>query len=184
MPHMPRRRLQPTAPRSRAGKVALFAVALGALGYVCARLIVLLADVRPYVGWYLLLAVACGIVVAVALPWFLVRGFRASPRWAGWALLVYIGALVGGMRYYLSLRYTPPSSVPAVLPPPPWWFVLEITGLAAVALTVVAITLLILVVLAEVIAPGPIGRWLRAWRTRRAHATPDLTNTSPEGYSK
>ena len=144
----------------------------------------LLADVRPYVGWYLLLAVACGIVVAVALPWFLVRGFRASPRWAGWALLVYIGALVGGMRYYLSLRYTPPSSVPAVLGPPPWWFVLEITGLAAVALTVVAITLLILVVLVEVIAPGPIGRWLRAWRTRRAHATPDLTNTSPEGYSK
>ena len=181
---MPRRRLQPTAPRSRAGKVALFALALGALGYVCARLITLLADARPYVGWYLLLAVACGILVAVALPWILVRGFRASPRWAGWALLVYIGALVGGMRYYLSLRYTPPSSVPAVLPPPPWWFVLEIAGLAAVALTVVATTLLTLVVLVGVIAPGPIGRWLRPWRTRRAHATPDLTNSSPGDYSK
>ena len=143
----------------------------------------LLADVRPYVGWYLLLAVACGIVVAVALPWILASGFRASPRWAGWALLVYIGALVGGMRYYLSLRYTP-RSVPAVLPPPPWWFAAEIAGLAAVALTVVATTLLILVVLVGVIAPGPIGRWLRAWRTRRAHATPDLTNSSPGDYSK
>jgi hypothetical protein len=40
----------------------------------------LLADVRPYVGWYLLLAVACGIVVAVGLPWMLVRGFRGSAR--------------------------------------------------------------------------------------------------------
>jgi hypothetical protein len=181
---MPRRGLRPTAPRSRAGKVALFALALGALGYVCARLIILLADVRPYVGWYLLLAVACGIVVAVALPWILASGFRASPRWAGWLLLVYTGALVGGMRYYLSLRYTPPSSVPAVLPPPPWWFVLEIAGLAAVAFTVVATTLLTLVVLVGVIVPGPIGRWLRAWRTRRAHATPDLKNSSSGDYSE
>lgn len=181
---MPRRRLQPTAPRSRAGKVALFALALGALGYVFARLIMLLADARPYVGWYLLLAVVCGIVVAVALPWILVRGFRASPRWAGWALFVYTGALVGGMRYYLSLRYTSPGNVPAVLPPPPWWLVLKIAGLAAVAFTVAAVTLLLLVVLVEVIAPGPLGRWLRAWRTRRAHATPDLTNASPGSYSE
>jgi len=87
----------------------------------------LLADVRPYVGWYLLVAVVCGIVVAVALPWILVREFRASPQWAGWALLIYTGTLV---------------------------------------------------------APGPIGRWLRAWRSRRAHATPDLTNTSRDGYIK
>jgi hypothetical protein len=177
---MPRRGFRPTAPRSRAGKVALFALALGALGYVCARLIMLLADVRPYIGWYLPLAVACGIVVAVALPWIVVRGFRRSARWPGWLLLGYTGSLVGGMRYYLSLRYTPPSSVPAALPTPPWWFVLEIAGLAAVAFTVAAVTLLVLAVLVEVIAPGPVGRWLRAWRTRRAHAAPDLTNASPD----
>jgi len=154
------------------------------MGYVCVRLIMLLADVRPYVGWYLLLAVACGIAVAAGLPWLLASGFRGSARWPGWLLFGYTAALVGGMRYYLSLRYTPPSSVPAVLPPPPWWFVLEIAGLAAVALTVVAITLLILAVLVEVIAPGPVGRWLRAWRTRRAQAAQDLTNTSPDGYSE
>jgi hypothetical protein len=137
------------------------------MGYVDARLIMLLADVRPYVGWYLLLAVACGIVVAVAIPWLFASGFRRSARWSRWLLFGYIVALVGGMRYYVSLRFTPPSSVPAGLPSPPWWFVLEMAGLAAVAFTVAAITLLIFVLLVGVSAPGPLGRWLRAWRTRR-----------------
>jgi hypothetical protein len=73
------------------------------MGYICARLIVLLADVRPYIGWYWLLAVASGIVVVVAPVWAVVAGFRSSARWPGWLLLGYIAALVGGMRYYLSL---------------------------------------------------------------------------------
>lgn len=157
-------------PRSRAGKLAVLALSIGAMGFICARLIVLLADVRPYTGWYWLLAVASGIVIAVALPWAFVRGARSSARWSGWLLLGYTVALAGGMRYYLSLRFTPPGSVPAVLPPPSPRLVLEIAGLSAVTLTVAAITLLILAVMVEVIAPGPVGGWLRAQRTRRASA--------------
>jgi hypothetical protein len=132
------------------------------MGYVPVRLIELLADVRPYIGWYWLLAVASGIVVAVALSLPVVAGFRSSARWLGWLLLGYTAALIVGMRYYLSLRFTPPRSVSAVLPPPPAWFVLEIAGLSAVALIVVAITLLILAALVEVVVPGSTGRWLRA----------------------
>jgi hypothetical protein len=73
------------------------------------------------------------------------------------------------MRYYLSVRFTPPSSGRAVAPPSTW-FVLELAGLSAVTLTVAAITLLALAGLAGVIAPGPVGGWLRAKRTRRASA--------------
>jgi len=164
------RRLRPTAPRSRAGKFALLALGIAATGYVCARLIVLLADVRPYIGWYLLLAVGIGIVVAVTLPWVFVRGARGSARWPIWLMVGYTMALVGGMRYYLSLRFTPPGRIPAVLPPPPLWFVLEIAGLAAVAVSFAAVTLLILAALIGVVAPGPIGRQLRARLTRRATA--------------
>ena len=159
------------APRSCAGKLAVLALSIGAMGYICARLIVLLADVRPYTGWYWLLAVASGIVIAIALPWAFVRGARGSGRWSGWLLVGYTAALAGGMRYYLSLRFSPPGIVPAVVPPPPPWFVLEIGGLSAVTLTFVAITLLILAAMVEVIAPGPVGGWLRARRTRRAGAS-------------
>ena len=165
-----KRRLRRAVPRSRAGKLGVLALSSGGTGWACARLIVLLADVRPYTGWYWLLAVASGIVIAVALPCAFVRGARGSARWSGWLLLGYTVALVGGMRYYLSLRFTPPRSVPVVLPPPPPWFVLEIAGLSAVTLTFVAITLLILAVMVEVIAPGPVGGWLRAQRTRWASA--------------
>lgn len=79
-------------------------------------------------------------------------------------------ALVGGMRYYLSVQFTPPSSVPAVVPAPPPRLVLEIVGLSAEAFTVVAITVLILAVMVEVVTPGPVGRWLRARRKRRPPA--------------
>jgi len=158
------RRRRPSAPRSRAGKLAALAVGGGATGWASAKCILLLADVKPYTGWYWLLAVAGGIVIAVALPWALVRAVRGPARWTGWLLVAYTVALVGGMRYYLSLRFTPPSSVPAVLPAPPPQFVLEIAGLSAEALTFVAVTLLILAVMVEVIAPGPVGGWLRARR--------------------
>lgn len=166
------RGLRRAAPRSRAGKLALLAVSIGAMGYICARLIVLLADIRPYTGWYWLLAVASGIGIAVALPWVLVRGARGPAPHPGWLLLLlgYAMALVVGMQYYLSLRFTPPGSVPAVLPPPSLWFVLEIAGLSAVTFTLMAITLLMLAVMVEIIAPGPVGGWLRAQRTRRASA--------------
>lgn len=166
-----KRRLRRAAPRSRAGKLAVLALAAGVMGYISARFIVLLADVRPYTGWYWLLAVASGIVVAVVAPWALARGLRRSARWPGWLLLGYTVALAGGMRYYLSLRFTPPGSVSAVLPPPPPRLVLEIAGLSAVTLTFAAVTLLILAAMAEVIVPGPLGRWLRAQRTRRASAS-------------
>jgi hypothetical protein len=166
-----KRGLWRAAPRSRAGKLAVLAPSIGVMGYICARLIVLLADVRPYIGWDWVLAVASGIVVAVALPWaFVVGGSRSSGRWPAWLLIGYIVAVAGGMRYYLALRFTAPGHVPAVLSPPPLWFVLKIAGLSAVTLTVVAITLLMLVVLAEVIAPGPVGRWLQARPMRRAAA--------------
>jgi hypothetical protein len=164
------RRFRPTAPRSRAGTLALLAVGGGALAWASAKLILLLADVRPYTGWYWLLAVAGGVVIAVGLPWALVRAARRPARWAGWLLLGYTGALVGGMRYYLSLRFTPPGSVPTVMPAPPPQLVLEIAGLSAEALTFVAITVLILAVMVEVIAPGPVGRWLRARRKPRPPA--------------
>jgi hypothetical protein len=164
------RRLRPTAPRSRAGKLALLAVGGGATAGASAKFILLLADVRPYTGWYWLLAVVGGVVIAVALPWALVQGARGPARWAGWLLLGYSIALAGGMRYYLSVRFTPPSSVPAVVPAPPPQLVLEIAGLSAEALTFVALTLLILAVMVEVIAPGPVGRWLRARRKPRPPA--------------
>ena len=158
------------APRSRGGKLAVLAAAAGVMGYLCARLIVLLADVRPYTGWYWLLALAGGIVIAVAPPWALIRGARRPPRWLGWLLAGYVIALVGGMRYYLSLRFIPPSGAPAVLPPPPPRLVLEITGLSAVTFTMAAVTLLILAAMAEVFAPGSVGGWLRARHTRGAGA--------------
>jgi hypothetical protein len=53
-------------------------------------------------------------------------------------------------------------------------------GLSAEALTFVAVTLLMLAVMVEVIAPGPVGRWLRARRKTRpaAHARDQgLANT-------
>jgi len=165
-----KRGLRRAAPRSRRGKLALLALSIGAMGYICARLIMLLADVRPYTGWYWLLAMASGIVFAVALPWALARAARGSARWPGWLLVGYTVALVGAMRYYLLLRFTPPSSATA-LPPPPPWLVLEIAGLSAVTLTFVAITLLILAAMAEVIAPGPVGRWFRAKRAHRVSAS-------------
>jgi hypothetical protein len=164
-------RLRRAVPRSRAGKLGVLALSIGAMGYICARFIVLLADVRPYTGWYWLLAVASGIGVAVALPWAYVRGARGSARWPGWLLVGYIMALAGGMRYYLSLRFTPPGSVPTALPPPPPWFVLEIAGLSAATFTLAAITLLLLAVMVEVVAPGPVGGWLLARRERRASAS-------------
>lgn len=159
------------APRSRAGKLALLALGLAVMGFVCARLVILLADVRPYLGWYWLVAVVAGIVAAAALYWAVVAGYRRSARWAGWLLVGYTMALVGGMRYYLGLRFTPPSSVPAALPPPPVWLVLEIAGLAAVAVSMVAVTLLLLAATAEVIVPGSIGRRIPARWRRRADAT-------------
>lgn len=168
MRHKPRKRGRLSgAPRSRTGKFAVLAVAAGAMGYICARLIVLLADVRPYLGWYWLLAVTGGIAVAVGIPWACMRGFRGSARWPQWLLIGYIVAVAGGMRYYMSLRFTPPGHVPAALPPPPLRLVLQVAGMSAVALTFLVFTLLIVAVTVEVIAPGPVGRWLGALRARR-----------------
>ena len=183
-----------TAPRSRAGNLALLAVGGGATGWGSAKLILLMADARPYTGWYWLLAVAGGIVIAVGLPWALVRGARSPARgarsparrarglagWVGWLLLGYTVALVGGMRYFLSVRFIAPSSVAAVQPAPSPQFLLELAGISAESVTFVAITLLLLAIMVELIAPGPVGRWLRARRKGRppAHARDQgLANT-------
>lgn len=165
-------RLRPAGPRSRAGKIALLVLVVGIAGWACARFALLLADVRPYTGWYWFVAVAAGIVIAVAPVWLLsrgtvwaraARGARRPARWPGWLLGGYVVVLAVGIRYYLSLRYTPPPSGVSVAPPSPL-FALEMAGLAAETLVFAAITLLILAVTAEVIAPGPVGRWLRARR--------------------
>jgi hypothetical protein len=144
------------------------------MGFISVRLIALLADVRPYTGWYWLLAVASGIVTAVALPWALIRAARRQAgrpaRWPGWLLVGYTVAIAVGMRYYLSLRFTPPGRGIA-LAPPSARFVLELVGLSAVTLTMTAIALLVLVGMAAVIAPGSVGGRLRALRERRASAT-------------
>lgn len=133
------------------------------MGYICARLIVLLADVRPYMGWYWLIAVALGIVVAVTLPWTVAAGAYSSP-WLCWLGVGYAFALLWGMQYYPQVQFTPPRNVPAVLPSPPLWFVLYIAGLSAVTLTTMAVTLLILVLLpVEIIAPGTLERWAEGW---------------------
>jgi hypothetical protein len=173
-------RTRATAPRSRAGNLGLLAVAIAATGWGSARLILLLADSQPYTGWYWLLAVAGGIVIAVGLPWALVRGSRSRSRWIGWLLIGYTVALVGGMRYCLSVRFIAPSGVPVVRSAPSPQFLLELAGISAEAVTFVAITLLLLAVMVEVVAPGPVGRWLRARRTGRqgAHARDQgLANT-------
>jgi hypothetical protein len=69
--------------------------------------------------------------------------------------------MVGGIKYYLSLLYTAPPSGATIAPPSPL-LVFEMTVLAAETLFFAAITLLLLAVAAEIIAPGPVGRWLRA----------------------
>ncbi len=144
-------------------------------GWACARFALLLADVRPYTGWYWFVAVAAGIVIAVAPVWVLsratvwaraaraARGGRGTARWPGWLLAGYVLVLIGGIKYYLSLRYTPPPSGVTVAPPSAL-FVFEMAGLAAETLIMVAITLLLLAVTTEIIAPGPLGPW------RAAHA--------------
>jgi hypothetical protein len=170
---IPRRR--GNAPQSRAGKVALLALAIGITGWACARFAALLADVRPSTGWYWYLALAAGIVLAVVPPWILSHGTawaradrgRRPARWARWLLLGYTIVMLGGIKYYLSLRYTPPPSGAAIAPPSPL-FVLEMTVLAAETLIFAAITLLLLAVTAEIIAPGPVGGWLRARFNRKA----------------
>jgi hypothetical protein len=68
--------------------------------------------------------------------------------------------MVGGMKYYLSLRYTPAPPGVTIAPPSPL-FVLQMTGLAAETLIMAAITLLLLAVAAELIWPGPVGGWVR-----------------------
>jgi hypothetical protein len=153
------------------------------MGYICGRLIELLADVRPYMGWYWLLAVAGGVVTAAGVPWAFVAAFRGSVRWPRWllpsVLIVYVIALIVGMQYYLGLRFTPPATAPAVLPPPPFGFVLKIAGLSAMAFTFVAITLLLLACLVAVIAPGPIQRWARAWRHRHPRRARTARHSGP-----
>jgi hypothetical protein len=57
--------IPPTGPRSRAGKLALFAFIIALMGWIAARFAILLADVRPDNGWYWYLALAAGIVLAV-----------------------------------------------------------------------------------------------------------------------
>ena len=177
---IPRRR--GNAPQSRAGKVALLALVIGITGWACARFAALLADVRPSTGWYWYLALAAGIVLAVVPPWILSHGTawaradrgRRPARWARWLLLGYTIVMLGGIKYYLSLRYTPPPSGAAIAPPSPL-FVLEMTVLAAETLIFAAITLLLLAVTAEIIAPGPVGRWLRSLRKKR---------TPPPGHAQ
>ncbi len=142
------------------------------MGYICFRDIALLANVRPYMGWYWPLAVAAGIAGAVGLPWAFVRKARySSGRWPRLAVTGYVLALGAGMTYYWGVRFNaPPVGVPAALPQPPLWFALVIAGLSAVALTIAAIALLVLVILVQAIAPGPVAGWLRAWGIRRASA--------------
>jgi hypothetical protein len=164
---MPSRRGK--APQSRAGKVAMLALGIGIVGWACARFATLLADVRPYTGWYWYLALAAGIVLAVVPPWILSRGTararadrdRRPARWAPWLLLGYMIVMAGGIKYYLSLRYAAPPSGATIAPPSPL-IVIEMTVLAAETLVLAAITLLLLAVTAEIIAPGPVGGWLRA----------------------
>jgi hypothetical protein len=157
---------------SRAGMIALLGLSTGTTGYACFRYIALLANVRPYMGWYWPLAVAAGIAVAVGLPWAFVRKARSSSgRWQGLAVTGYVLALGVGMPYYWGVRFNaPPVGVPVALPQPPLWFALMIAGLSAVALTIAAIALLLLVALVEAIAPGLVAGWLRARGIRRASA--------------
>ena len=97
-PHGRMPRLAGTAPRSRAGKIALLALGVGITGWASARFAALLADVRPYTGWYWYVAVAAGIVIAVAPVWVLsrrtvwARAARAPPPrpLARWLLAGYV----------------------------------------------------------------------------------------------
>jgi hypothetical protein len=139
------------------------------MGYFCFRYIALLANVRPYMGWYWPLAVTAGIAVAVGLPWAFVRqAHSSSGRWPSLALTGYVLALGAGITYYWGVRFN--ATVPVALPQPPLWFALVIAGLSAVALTIAAIALLLLAILVQAIAPGLVAGWLRAWSIRRAGA--------------
>jgi hypothetical protein len=163
---------RPKGPLSRAGTIALLGLGTGTMGYGCFRYIALLANVRPYMGWYWPLAVAAGIAVAVGLPWAFIRKARnSSGRWQGLAVAGYVLALGVGMPYYWGVRFNaPPVGVPIALPQPPLRFALMIAGLSAVALTIAAITLLLLVILVGTIAPGLFAGPLRVWGIRRASA--------------
>ncbi|HEX3515379.1 MAG TPA: hypothetical protein VHT26_15405, partial [Trebonia sp.] len=152
------------------------------MGYACFRYISLLANVRPYMGWHWPLAVAAGIAVAVGLPSaFIRKAHSSSGRWQGSALTGYVLALGAGMTYYWGVRFNAPLvGVPVALPQPPLWFALVIAGLSAVALTIAAIALLLLVILVEAIAPRLFAGPLRVWSIRRvsAHRKPRPFDTS------
>jgi hypothetical protein len=157
--------------RSRAVQLAVFPPITAGMGYICARMCMLLADVRPYLGWQWYAAVAGGIVVAIALPWALFAGFRGGlARWTGWLLIGCMAALTFGLHYYLGVRFTPPLYGPAVLPAPRLLFLLLLAGLTVEALTYAAVTLLMVLVLAWLIAPGQLERWRQARRSRRSRA--------------
>jgi hypothetical protein len=189
-PH--RRRLGRRLPGRQSRPTQLVCVALGAaaLGWASARFWALLAEARPYTGWYWPLALAAGIAVAAAPIAALRFGLRATARparrpaspasqasqaspvrrrvgWAGWLLLGYAALWLVGVKFYLSVRFIPPPPGVPVAPPSPW-FVLEMTGLAAEAVILAALTLLLLLVMAEIIAPGPVGGWVRARFNRNA----------------
>lgn len=149
--------------RGKAGLIALLAVGLAAMGLCCARLIQLITEVAPYLGWSWLIVLAGGVVLIVAPIWALAIGLKRWARGAHWLSVGYAAAVIIGARYYLPRRFTPPRIAPGQpLPPPPLWFDLQAAGLLAITAIVVATTLLLVLTAAETIAPGQVKPWLRA----------------------
>jgi hypothetical protein len=151
----------------------LLAFATIVIGVITALMFRLLARTCAYLGLDAALPVAAGFAAAIVVPWSYARGARrdVTARWPMWLLVGYTCALVGGMRYYLSLKFHHAGPRPPGLPP--LAFQAQLAGLAAEVLTWAFLTLLLVVVTVLVVVPSarlPRLRRLMSARSRRDRA--------------
>ena len=132
----------PRRPRSKAGQAVLLAFATIVIGVITAVMFRLLARTCAYLGLDAVLPVAVGTAAAIVVPWGYARGARrdVTARWPMLLLVGYTCALVGGMRYYLGLKFHHAGPRPLGLPP--LAFQAQLAGLAAEVLTWAASDLL------------------------------------------
>jgi len=150
----------------------LLAFATIVIGVITAVMFRLLARTCAYLGLDAVLPVAVGTAAAIVVPWGYARGARrdVTARWPMLLLVGYTCALVGGMRYYLGLKFHHAGPRPLGLPP--LAFQAQLAGLAAEVLTWAALTLLLISLTILLLVPAgrlPRLRRLMSARPRRDH---------------
>lgn len=152
----------------------LLAFATVVIGGITAVMFTLLARTCAYLGLDAVPPVVAGIAAAIVVPWNYARGARrdVTARWPMWLFIGYTCALVGGMRYYLSLNFHHAGPRPPGLPP--LAFQVQLAGLAAEVLTWAVLTLLLIAVTVLLVVPAgrlPRLRRLMSARSRRDRAS-------------